>query len=71
MYLVEVYAIQKDAAVGDVVKSAEHIYDHCYKIDCGAAKGALYAKIDKLGKPYHIFATHFQAATEDFHSNTR
>lgn len=29
--------------------------------DCFAAKGILYAKINKLGKKYHVFGTHMEA----------
>jgi len=38
-------------------------YSDCYAEDCIAAKGALYAMINKNGVRYHIFATHVQADT--------
>lgn len=35
--------------------------DVCAGSDCQADKGVLYAKIEKQGRPYHIFASHTQA----------
>ena len=40
---------------------AQIVYDDCNGSDCLAAKGVMYAKIDKLGQKYHIFGTHTQA----------
>ena len=37
------------------------VFNDCNGSDCLAAKGAMYAKINKLGKPYHLFGTHTQA----------
>jgi endonuclease/exonuclease/phosphatase family metal-dependent hydrolase len=37
------------------------VYDSCDGSDCLAAKGAMYARIDKNGVPYHIIGTHTQA----------
>jgi sphingomyelin phosphodiesterase len=34
---------------------------NCYGSDCMSDKGVLYAKIDKKGRPYHIFGSHTQA----------
>ncbi len=36
-------------------------YKNCVGEDCVAAKGVLYAKINKLGRSYHLFGTHAQA----------
>jgi sphingomyelin phosphodiesterase len=33
----------------------------CAGTDCGADKGVVYAKIDKQGRPYHVFGSHTQA----------
>jgi sphingomyelin phosphodiesterase len=33
----------------------------CYGSDCMSDKGVLYAKIDKKGRPYHVFGSHTQA----------
>lgn len=48
-----------------VLDSGMIIYKACSKIDCGAAKGVSYAKIEKNGKRYNIFSTHFQAGTTE------
>ena len=39
------------------------VYDEdvCEGFDCQAEKGAVYAKIDKDGRQYHVFGTHLQA----------
>ncbi len=43
----------------------EHItFDDCGGSDCLAAKGAKYARINKLGQKYHLFGTHTQAFPE-------
>lgn len=39
----------------------QHIYSNCVGEDCFAAKGVMYAKINKLGRNYHLFGTHAQA----------
>ncbi|WP_131782706.1 sphingomyelin phosphodiesterase [Legionella gresilensis] len=55
-----------------IIKSGGIIYKACSNIDCHADKGAIYIKIDKLGKIYHIFNTHLQAnEKEDDHSDVR
>ncbi|MCP4136825.1 MAG: sphingomyelin phosphodiesterase [bacterium] len=41
--------------------SKELFYSKCEGSDCFSAKGALYARINKLGKKYHIFGTHTEA----------
>lgn len=45
------------------VFDAEYHYDSCNftSFDCFANKGIQYGKIEKLGKPYHIFGTHMEA----------
>lgn len=37
------------------------IYSDCDGSDCFASKGVMYAKINKMGKKYHLFGTHTQA----------
>jgi hypothetical protein len=44
-----------------ITASTSIVYDSCDGSDCLAAKGAMYARIDKNGVPYHIFGTHTQA----------
>lgn len=44
-----------------LVKKNSIIYKDCNKLDCGAAKGALYVEIKKGNNLYHIFGTHLQA----------
>lgn len=50
---------------------AQIVYDDCDGSDCLAAKGVMYAKIDKMGKPYHIFGTHTQAWPDPIDVATR
>lgn len=44
-----------------ILSSTHIVYDSCDGSDCLAAKGAMYAKIDKNGVNYHLFGTHTQA----------
>ena len=44
-----------------ITYSEDIVYDECDGDDCLAAKGAMYAEVDKLGTSYHIFGTHTQA----------
>lgn len=44
-----------------IVATTSIVYDSCDGDDCLAAKGAMYARIDKNGVPYHIVGTHTQA----------
>ena len=44
-----------------ILSSSHIVYDSCDGSDCLAAKGAMYAKIDKNGVIYHLFGTHTQA----------
>jgi len=46
-----------------ILTEAQYYFDACEGSDCLANKGVVYAKIDKLGSPYHLFATHTQAFT--------
>lgn len=45
-----------------IVKTKEYIYKNYSKKDGNAAKGVLYAQINKDGKLYNIFATHTNAS---------
>lgn len=44
-----------------IVDEDQMNYTDCNGSDCFSAKGVMYAKINKLGTPYHIFGTHTQA----------
>ena len=46
-----------------ILTEAQYYFDACEGSECLANKGVLYAKIEKLGSPYHLFATHTQAFT--------
>jgi endonuclease/exonuclease/phosphatase family metal-dependent hydrolase len=50
---------------------AQIVYTDCDADDCLAAKGAMYARINKLGKRYHLFATHTQAWNDTQNVSTR
>jgi endonuclease/exonuclease/phosphatase family metal-dependent hydrolase len=39
----------------------QFLYTDCDGTDCLSSKGVMYAKINKLGKKYHLFGTHTQA----------
>jgi endonuclease/exonuclease/phosphatase family metal-dependent hydrolase len=39
------------------------VFQACIAEDCLASKGAVYARINKLGKPYNLFGTHVRAYT--------
>ncbi len=43
----------------------------CFEDDCTANKGVGYARINKLGKKYHVFGTHMDAFNKDEDVNTR
>lgn len=47
------------------------IYEACNGIQCAATRGVIYAKIQKQGKPYHVFATHTQSSDDDANRNAR
>ncbi len=40
--------------------ASEWVYDDCVEPDCNAAKGFVYARIDKGARPYHVIGTHAQ-----------
>jgi len=46
-----------------IEESANHQFTTCVpgSFDCIAAKGVKYARVNKLGKIYHVFGTHMQA----------
>lgn len=50
---------------------AADIYSDCNGIQCAATRGVIYTKIQKLGKPYHVFATHTQSSDDDPNRNAR
>jgi endonuclease/exonuclease/phosphatase family metal-dependent hydrolase len=50
---------------------AQIVYTDCDGDDCLAAKGAMYARINKMGKRFHLFATHTQAWNDVQNVNTR
>ena len=50
---------------------AQIVFSDCNGSDCLSAKGVMYAKIDKLGKKYHLFATHTQAWNDPANVQTR
>ena len=44
-----------------ILDEDQMVYSVCDGSDCLSSKGVMYVKINKLGKPYHIFGTHTQA----------
>lgn len=46
-------------------------FDDCNGIQCAATRGVIYTKIQKQGKPYHVFATHTQSSDDDDNRNAR
>ena len=40
---------------------AQLVFDDCLDADCLSNKGVMYARINKLGKKYHLFSTHQNA----------
>ena len=55
-----------------IVHQAQRLFgETCSGIDCLAAKGVVYARIDKLGHSYHIFAAHTQADKGEFRATVR
>jgi endonuclease/exonuclease/phosphatase family metal-dependent hydrolase len=49
----------------------QHYYENCYSYECLTNKGFTYARIEKLGKPYHVIATHTQAFISEVEVSTR
>lgn len=54
-----------------ILSHSQIVFDDCDGSDCLAAKGVMYAKIDKLGKIYHLFGTHTQAWPDPIDVTTR
>lgn len=48
-----------------------HKYAACDGLQCAATRGVIYAKINKQGKAYHLFATHTQSSDDDANRNAR
>lgn len=46
-------------------------FDQCDSDDCSAAKGVMYAAINKQGQKYHLFGSHTQAWAEPENQTTR
>lgn len=46
-------------------------YNPCDGIQCAATRAVIYAKINKLGNPYHIFATHTQSSDDEVNRAAR
>ena len=46
-------------------------YTPCNGIQCAATRGVIYARINKLGTTYHLFATHTQSSDDDPNRNAR
>jgi endonuclease/exonuclease/phosphatase family metal-dependent hydrolase len=46
-------------------------YNACDGIQCAASRSTIYAKINKLGNPYHVFATHTQSSDDDANRDAR
>jgi hypothetical protein len=44
-----------------IVSSSQIVYNDCNGSDCLAAKGVMYAEINKYGRVFHLFGTHTQA----------
>lgn len=42
-----------------------HAYDACDGIQCAATRGVIYARINKQGKVYNLFATHTQSSDDE------
>ncbi len=48
-----------------------HVYTACDGIQCAATRGVIYARINKQGNVYHLFATHTQSSDDDANRNAR
>ena len=46
-------------------------YTSCDGIQCAATRATIYAKVNKQGNPYHVFATHTQSSDDDANRNAR
>jgi endonuclease/exonuclease/phosphatase family metal-dependent hydrolase len=54
-----------------IIKEEQFIFEAKSGIDQFAAKGAIYAAINKDGKIYHLIGTHLQAGETDIETNIR
>lgn len=55
-----------------ITAEAQRLYgDICLGGDCWADKGVLYARFEKHGQSYHVFASHMQSGREKKHRQTR
>ncbi len=54
-----------------IVLEDSHAYSDCDGIQCAATRGVIYAKLNKQGKTYHLFATHTQSSDDDANRNAR
>lgn len=54
-----------------ILEEERHYYNDCNGIQCAASRAVIYAKIDKLGKIYHVFATHTQSSDDDKNRQAR
>ena len=50
---------------------ADFNYNPCDGIQCAATRSVIYAQINKLGNPYHVFATHTQSSDDDVNRSAR
>lgn len=46
-------------------------YTPCNGIQCAATRGVIYAKVNKQGNHYHLFATHTQSSDDDANRDAR
>lgn len=54
-----------------ILEEERNYYNNCDGIQCAASRAVIYAKIDKLGKIYHVFATHTQSSDDTDNRNAR
>lgn len=54
-----------------IEQEIHYAYQNCYSYECLTNKGFMYAKVNKLGRPYHLIATHTQAFISEIEVTTR
>ncbi len=54
-----------------IEREDSYAYDACDGIQCAATRGVIYARINKAGKAYNLFATHTQSSDDDANRNAR
>ncbi|WP_430462194.1 endonuclease/exonuclease/phosphatase family protein [Thalassolituus sp. LLYu03] len=54
-----------------IEREDSYAYDACDGIQCAATRGVIYARINKLGKAYNLFATHTQSSDDDVNRQAR